>query len=76
MFRLLCQHPPFYSEVFGYDAIRGGLFYESPQWNSLSNDVKDLIRNMLNPDPNLRFSVNEVLLHPWLSQGQQQVNSV
>ena len=39
---------------------------------SVSNEAKDLIRMLLNPDPCNRYSMRDALAHPWLSEGLDQ----
>ena len=39
------------------------------EWNCYSNEVKDLIKKMINENPDKRPSINEVLEHPWFSKG-------
>ena len=36
------------------------------QWNSISDSAKDLVKKMLNLDPNSRIKVEEALEHPWI----------
>lgn len=38
----------------------------APEWTSISQSAKDLVLGMLNPKPNKRLSIHEVLNHPWL----------
>jgi serine/threonine protein kinase len=38
---------------------------ESPNWASVSDSAKDLIRSLMNPDPAARFSIQQALAHPW-----------
>jgi len=33
----------------------------------LSEQAQDLIQNILNPDPTLRFSIENIRSHPWYS---------
>ena len=36
-------------------------------WKNVSSDAKQLLTHMLARDPDERFSVEEILEHPWLS---------
>ncbi|PKU84357.1 Calcium-dependent protein kinase SK5 [Dendrobium catenatum] len=54
--------------------LEGPLDFESEPWPSISDSAKELIKNMLNRDPKLRFTahqvlceyLNEHLCHPWI----------
>ncbi|KAL9236927.1 hypothetical protein vseg_011539 [Gypsophila vaccaria] len=72
LYILLCGVPPFWAETESgiFDAIlNGGIdFYRDP-WPSISSSAKDLVRKMLNPDPKMRITPEEVLEHPWMKEG-------
>ncbi|CAI5458079.1 unnamed protein product [Closterium sp. Yama58-4] len=40
--------------------------FASEDWKKVSRDAKDLIRRMLRVDVNERFTIDEVLAHPWV----------
>ncbi|CAI7790777.1 unnamed protein product [Closterium sp. NIES-53] len=40
--------------------------FASDDWKNVSSDAKDLIRRMLCVDVNERFTIDEVLAHPWV----------
>ncbi|XP_020689725.1 calcium-dependent protein kinase 24-like isoform X2 [Dendrobium catenatum] len=46
--------------------LEGPLDFESEPWPSISDSAKELIKNMLNRDPKLRFTAHQVLCHPWI----------
>lgn len=62
---MLCQHPPFHVASFSNQAILTGQFSQSPRWLSLSNNAKDLISKMLTVNPEERFTIDQILAHPW-----------
>ncbi|KAK4128737.1 Pkinase-domain-containing protein [Parathielavia appendiculata] len=78
----LCGFPPFSDELerddFPYkmvDQIRKGLFdYPSPYWDPVGDPALDLIDSMLVVDPERRFTVDQCLAHPWLTQKPPGVN--
>ncbi|KAK4240940.1 kinase-like domain-containing protein [Achaetomium macrosporum] len=78
----LCGFPPFSDELrtadFPYslaDQIRKGIFdYPSPYWDSVGDPALDLIDRMLVVDPERRYTVDECLAHPWLTQKPPGVN--
>lgn len=43
--------------------------------DQLSEEIKDLIWHMLDPDPDRRITINGVVAHPWLNNGQLVVLS-
>ncbi|XP_023288256.1 serine/threonine-protein kinase par-1 isoform X2 [Orussus abietinus] len=72
LYILLCGFPPFVSpkneqeELF--ERILSGQYeFTSPYWDDISESAKQLITNMLQIQPELRFSAEDVLDHPWLA---------
>ncbi|XP_018494663.1 MAP kinase-interacting serine/threonine-protein kinase 1-like [Galendromus occidentalis] len=53
-----------------FDSIRDG-YYEFPEreWNAISEDAKDLIRNLLVKDVKRRFTADVVLKQAWVARG-------
>ncbi|AEO53553.1 hypothetical protein MYCTH_2295050 [Thermothelomyces thermophilus ATCC 42464] len=78
----LCGFPPFSDELrapdFPYDLgdqIRKGLYhYPSPYWDPVSDLALDLIDNMLVVNPEHRYTVDQCLMHPWITQKPPGVN--
>lgn len=75
LYILLCGFPPFVSdnndqEELFEDILSGQYGYPSPYWDDISEEAKDLISHMLEPNPNLRFSAEDVLDHPWLDSNK------
>lgn len=70
LYIMLCGFPPFVSanndqeELFD-DILSGQYGFPSPYWDSVSDLAKDLISHMLQSNPELRFSAEDVLDHPW-----------
>ncbi|XP_060526690.1 serine/threonine-protein kinase GD17699 [Cylas formicarius] len=71
LYILLCGYPPFASQDNDqeklFDSILCGK-YEFPDeyWHDISENAKELIQNMLQLLPELRFSAEDVLDYPWL----------
>ncbi|KAJ0399124.1 hypothetical protein P43SY_007530 [Pythium insidiosum] len=68
---MLCGFPPFMEDETGmesvYRKIRSGVLdFPHPYWTNISDEAKDLIRNLLNIMPNERFSAAQALEHPWI----------
>ncbi|NWT75188.1 MAPK2 kinase, partial [Prunella fulvescens] len=73
MYILLCGYPPFYSN-HGLaispgmkKRIRMGQYeFPNPEWSEVSEEVKQLIRNLLKTDPTQRMTITEFMNHPWI----------
>uniref|UniRef100_A0A670I9P4 non-specific serine/threonine protein kinase n=1 Tax=Podarcis muralis TaxID=64176 RepID=A0A670I9P4_PODMU len=78
MYILLCGYPPFYSN-HGLaispgmkKRIRMGQYeFPNPEWSEVSEEVKQLIRNLLKTDPTQRMTIMEFMNHPWIMQSMQ-----
>ncbi|KAK4882130.1 hypothetical protein RN001_005449 [Aquatica leii] len=71
LYILLCGYPPFVSQDNDqeklFDCILSGQYdFPDEYWNDVSMYAKELIQNMLQLAPELRFSAEDVLDHPWL----------
>ncbi|MCJ1397106.1 hypothetical protein MMC11_000298 [Xylographa trunciseda] len=72
----LCGFPPFSDELYTSEnpytlsqQIKMGRFdYPSPYWDSVGDPALDLIDRMLVVDPEKRYSIDECLEHPWITQ--------
>ncbi|KAG8230282.1 hypothetical protein J437_LFUL010185 [Ladona fulva] len=68
---LLCGFPPFVSanndqeELFDR-ILRGHFSFPAPHWDHISKSARDLVSHMLRVDPEIRFSAEDVLDHPWV----------
>ncbi|KAI1774054.1 Pkinase-domain-containing protein [Hypoxylon cercidicola] len=78
----LCGFPPFSDELYSRDfpytlsqQIKSGRFdYPSPYWDSVGDPALDLIDHMLVVDPEKRFTIDQCLTHPWITQKPIGVN--
>jgi len=71
MYILLSGLPPFNgdSEEEIYKKVREGNYsFKSSEWNEISDDAKDLIKNLLVKDYKKRFSANQALNHVWIKK--------
>lgn len=48
--------------------------FKRDPWPKVSDSAKDLVKKMLNPDPKLRLTAQEVLDHPWLQNAKKAPN--
>ena len=68
-FVLLCGYLPFFSEneaVLIKLITAGELTFESPYWDDISADAKDLISQCLKLNPRERITAEAACKHPWL----------
>ncbi|KAI1799286.1 checkpoint kinase 2-like protein [Daldinia bambusicola] len=78
----LCGFPPFSDELYSRDfpytlcqQIKSGRFdYPSPYWDSVGDPALDLIDHMLVVEPEKRYTVDQCLDHPWITQKSLGVN--
>lgn len=71
MYILLCGYPPFEPEEGIIE-----LEFPSPEWDGISQNVKDVIISLLSNDPSKRLSSEELLNHPWVSGDQVSKKSL
>ncbi|XP_065032492.1 calcium-dependent protein kinase 14-like, partial [Musa acuminata AAA Group] len=71
LYILLCGVPPFWAEsergIFNA-ILRGEIDFVSDPWPNISSGAKDLVKKMLNSDPNQRLTAFDVLNHPWIKE--------
>ncbi|XP_049849978.1 myosin light chain kinase A-like [Schistocerca gregaria] len=78
MYILLCGYPPFYDENDAklFDIIMSGSYeFQSPYWDHVSEEAKDLIRQILVVNPKDRISAKEALNHPWFKMAPRDLQS-
>ncbi|XP_063148016.1 MAP kinase-activated protein kinase 3 isoform X1 [Candoia aspera] len=75
MYILLCGFPPFYSNTGQAISpgmkrrIRMGQYgFPKPEWSEVSDEVKQLIRQLLKTDPTERMTISQFMNHPWINQ--------
>ncbi|XP_037546445.1 serine/threonine-protein kinase DCLK2 [Nematolebias whitei] len=69
---LLCGFPPFRSENNKQEdlfdqILLGQLDFPSPYWDNITYSAKELIGNMLQVDAEARYTAQDILLHPWVT---------
>ncbi|KAL9102757.1 MAG: hypothetical protein Q9163_002119 [Psora crenata] len=69
-YTLLCGYSPFRSENVA-DLIEecrsGRIIFHGRYWKDVSNEAKDFIVHLLQPDPSKRLTSQEALKHVWLT---------
>lgn len=70
LYTMLCGYPPFFGntdpEIYK-KVLAGNFSFRGAEWKNVSNAAKDLIRNMLIVNTEMRYNAKQVLEHPWLS---------
>ncbi|XP_010546723.1 PREDICTED: calcium-dependent protein kinase 32-like [Tarenaya hassleriana] len=77
LYILLCGVPPFWAETeqgVAQAIIRSVLDFRRDPWPKISQNAKDLVRKMLDPDPKRRLTAHQVLDHPWLQNAKKAPN--
>nr|UXX22584.1 calmodulin-domain protein kinase 20 [Hevea brasiliensis] len=77
LYILLCGVPPFWAETeqgVAHAIIRSVIDFKRDPWPKVSDNAKDLVKKMLNPDPKLRLTAQQVLEHPWLQNAKKAPN--
>ncbi|GAV90516.1 Pkinase domain-containing protein/EF_hand_5 domain-containing protein [Cephalotus follicularis] len=77
LYILLCGVPPFWAETeqgVAQAIIRSVVDFKRDPWPKVSDNAKDLVKKMLNPDPKQRLTAQEVLEHPWILNAKKAPN--
>ncbi|XP_059305358.1 calcium-dependent protein kinase 13 [Lycium ferocissimum] len=77
LYILLCGVPPFWAESeqgVAQAILRGAIDFKREPWPSISEGAKNLVRQMLEPDPKLRLTAKQVLEHPWIQNAKKAPN--
>ncbi|XP_036372423.1 serine/threonine-protein kinase DCLK2-like isoform X7 [Megalops cyprinoides] len=78
---LLCGFPPFRSEnnlqedLFDQILV-GRLEFPSPYWDNITDSAKELIGQMLQVNVEARYTAEEVLCHPWVTDDAAMENNM
>lgn len=73
LYMMLSGYPPFDGETDRdiLESVKHGrLEFSEPVWDTISSEAKDLIRHLLDRNPNTRYSSDQVLSHPWFTSYQ------
>lgn len=77
LYILLCGVPPFWAETeqgVAQAIIRSVVDFKRDPWPKISDNAKDLVKKMLNPDADQRLTAQQVLEHPWLQNIKKAPN--
>lgn len=74
LYCLLIGTPPFHETTV--DKVMHRILNEElkfPKGSGVSKEAKDLLKNILKKDPSKRFSLDEILQHPFMQDKRQNV---
>ncbi|XP_010923436.1 calcium-dependent protein kinase 20 isoform X1 [Elaeis guineensis] len=77
LYILLCGVPPFWAETeqgVAQAIIRSIIDFKREPWPRVSDNAKNLVKRMLDPDPKRRLTAQEVLDHPWFQNAKKAPN--
>ncbi|XP_010256099.1 PREDICTED: calcium-dependent protein kinase 10-like [Nelumbo nucifera] len=78
LYILLCGVPPFWAETehgVAQAILRGVIDFKRDPWPMVSESAKNLVLQMLEPDPRKRLTVQQVLEHSWLQNAKKAPNA-
>lgn len=59
------------------ERIKHGQYdFNMPEWSLVSEDAKDLIKNMLQVNPELRFNIDQVMQSKWMKVNNRSSYSI
>ncbi|EEY56210.1 calcium/calmodulin-dependent protein kinase, putative [Phytophthora infestans T30-4] len=71
LFILLCGYPPFpganHATVLD-KVVKAEYKFESPYWDEVSDEAKDLVTELLTVDRTKRLDASGILAHPWMDE--------
>jgi len=79
MYVLLCGYPPFYGETDAdvLTKVRLGNFtFNAADWKNVSEDAKNLIRQLLKMNPRDRFTAEQSMNHVWIKNKAPKAQAV
>lgn len=75
LYILLCGYPPFLAETEKevLELVKNGQYdFDDEVWDNVSNDAKDLIKNLLTKQQK-RYTAAQALEHPWIKTNNPKV---
>ncbi|KAK4774488.1 hypothetical protein SAY86_009423 [Trapa natans] len=77
LYILLCGVPPFWAESeqgVALAILRGVIDFKRDPWPQVSISAKNLVRQMLEVNPQKRLTAQQVLDHPWIQNAKKASN--
>uniref|UniRef100_A0A8C0TY24 Calcium/calmodulin dependent protein kinase ID n=1 Tax=Cyanistes caeruleus TaxID=156563 RepID=A0A8C0TY24_CYACU len=53
--------------IFRNKILKAEYEFDSPYWDDISESAKDFIRNLMEKDPNKRYTCEQAARHPWIA---------
>ncbi|KAK1946718.1 Calcium/calmodulin-dependent protein kinase type 1 [Phytophthora citrophthora] len=79
LFILLCGYPPFpganHATVLD-KVVKAEYKFESPYWDEVSDEAKDLVSELLTVDRTKRLNASGILAHPWMDETRASTISI
>ncbi len=75
---LLCGYPPFHEGDENREvqrSLKGHFEFYSPEWDTISQEAKDLIKKMIVVEPSRRITAKQALEHPWFAKEHQTAHT-
>eukprot|EP01010_Urceolus_cornutus_P005339 NODE_921_length_1229_cov_214.134746_g701_i0.p1 GENE.NODE_921_length_1229_cov_214.134746_g701_i0~~NODE_921_length_1229_cov_214.134746_g701_i0.p1 ORF type:complete len:234 (+),score=31.09 NODE_921_length_1229_cov_214.134746_g701_i0:372-1073(+) len=72
---LVCGFCPFFDDNMPalFKSITTGQYsFPSPDWDTISDDCKDLVRHLLMVNPKERYTPEQALAHPWIAKNSHK----
>jgi len=70
LYVMLCGYEPFYGET-DEELVEANKLarvdFPAEDWGKVSEEAKDLVRQMLQSDPDKRIDARQALQHPWIA---------
>ncbi|XP_073240813.1 calcium/calmodulin-dependent protein kinase type II subunit delta-like isoform X2 [Porites lutea] len=79
LYILLVGYPPFWDEDQHklYSQIKAGAYdYPSPEWDTVTDEAKELINTLLSVDASKRITAAGALKHPWIVNRERVASKV
>lgn len=81
LYLMLSGSPPFYDDIERrmslYEQIETGSYnFDNVKWNDISPEAIDLIKKLLELDPERRITAKEALKHPWINPNTKKVSPI
>merc|ERR550539_2342239 len=79
MYVMLCGYPPFYGDTDAEVLSKvwlGNFSFNAADWKNVSEDAKNLVRNLLKMNPRDRYTAEQALNHEWIKNKAPKATNV
>ena len=67
VFVMLSGRPPFDDDCVEYAVLDQAWSLAGPEWDGVSDQAKDFVKQLMMYNPNDRLSAEDALVHPWIT---------